>query len=65
MKLLDLLAHLAVWPFDADAGNVGGAGGMPHDGISHARCAIVLPAELRPVVIAARWPSEHARRTMH
>jgi len=65
MKLLHLLAHLGIWPFDAEAENVEAAGGMLHDDISYARRPIVLPEELRPVVVEARWPSDYARRTMH
>lgn len=65
MKLLHLLAHLELWPFGADAGDGESADGMLHPDSSHARRPIVLPEELRPVVVVARWPTEYARRTMH
>jgi hypothetical protein len=64
MKLLDLLAHLGLWPFDSGMHNVEADEGARYKDMSAGR-PIVVPRELRPVVQAARWPTEYARRTMH
>jgi hypothetical protein len=62
MKLLELMAELGVWPFDAEVRSAGPA----EDQLDDTRRAIVLPKEMRPVLVrAAQWPSEYSRLTRH
>jgi hypothetical protein len=64
MRLFDLLAHLRLWPFDSGIRGVEAEERTRREGKGSNR-PIVVPPELQPVVQAARWPSEYARRTMH
>jgi hypothetical protein len=65
MKLFELMAKLRLWPFDGEVRVVERPEDRLNDDISYAQRAIVLPAEMRGAVHAARWPSGYDRRNLH
>ena len=65
MKLFELMAKLGLWPFDGEVRAVERPEDLLNDDMFDAQRAIVLPAEMRGAVHAARWPSEYDRRDLH
>ena len=65
MKLFELMAKLGLWPFDGEVRDVERPEDLRNDDTLYAPRAIVLPAEMRGTVHAARWPSGYDRRNLH
>ena len=65
MKLFELMANLGLWPFDGEVRVVGRPEDLLNDDMFHAQRAIVLPADMRGAIHAARWPSGYDRRNLH
>jgi hypothetical protein len=65
MKLFELMVELGLWPFDGTARAAASGEDLVNDGLCDARRVIVLPADMRGAIHAARWPSEYDRRSLH
>ena len=68
MKMLELMAGLGLWPFDAPPREIESAEGQPDGDRLHGQRAIVMPEDLvvpedlRPVMLhPARWPESQRR----
>jgi hypothetical protein len=62
MKMLELMAGLGLWPFDAPGRESEPAEGQPNGDRLHDQRAIVVPEDLRAVVLhPARWPETQRR----
>ena len=65
MKLFELMANLGLWPFDGEVRDVERPEDVLNDDMFHAQHPIVLPADMRGAIHAARWPSGYDRRHLN